>query len=157
MGSIKLTTDYEFIADVLNDEEMAARINEGDSIVSFSVETVKAMESQGYLLGWYVDDEITGLYWIHPYMQSMLQIHAHFPLKNRHHSRGSGSAMLTWLRENAPSQYRKFVAYIPACYPDVIGFSKREGLSQEGFITKAFNKGGNMIDLCILGADRGEN
>jgi len=88
-------------------------------------------------------------------MQSMLQIHAHFPLSNRKHSKGSGAEMLRWLRDNAPDQYQKFVAFIPVCYPDVIGFSKREGLSHEGFLTKAFNKGGNMIDLCILGACRG--
>lgn len=157
MGSIKLTNDYAFILSVLNEAEMSERINEGDDRLEFTVESVRAMADQGYLLGWFVENEIKGFYWVHSYMQSMLQIHAHFPLENRKHSRGSGSAMLAWLRENAPKQYQKFVAYIPVCYPDVIGFSKREGLSHEGFLSKAFNKGGNMIDLCILGASREAN
>lgn len=154
MGCIELTADYDFIIKTLNDAEMVSRINEYGEELEFNAEIVEQMDAAGYLLGWYVDDEIKGFYWVHPYMQSMLQIHAHFPLSSRQHSKGSGIEMLNWLRANAKSQYQKFVAYIPVCYPDVIGFSKREGLSHEGFITKAFNKGGNMIDLCVLGASR---
>lgn len=154
MGSIKLTNNYDFILSVLNDNEMSERINEGVDRMLFTVESIIAMSNYGYFLGWFVENEIKGFYWVHPYMQSMLQIHAHFPLEHRKHSRGSGVAMLSWLKENAPSQYRKFVAYIPVCYPDVIGFSKREGLTQECFLSKSFNKGGEMIDLCILGICR---
>lgn len=154
MGSIKLTQDYGFVLSVLNHPEMLTRISESAQGFEFTLDLVRKMGSEGYLLGWYIDEEIKGFYWIHHYMPSILQIHAHFPKENRGFSKGSGNAMLKWLNDNSAPQYRKYMAMIPECYPDVIGFSVREGLTKEGVLTKAFNKGGNMIDLCILGASR---
>jgi hypothetical protein len=154
MGSIKLTQDYGFVLGVLNDPEMLERICEGGQSFEFTLDLVRKMGTDGYLLGWYVDNEIKGFYWIHPYTASILQIHAHFPIENRAHSTNSGEAMLAWLRTNSNEQYQKYMAMIPVCYPDVIGFSVREGLVKEGVLSKAFAKGGNMIDLVILGASR---
>ena len=154
MGSIKLTQDYGFVLNVLNDPEMLERIAEGNQDFEFTLDLVRKMGTDGHLLGWYHDEQIKGFYWIHPYTASILQIHAHFPVENRSHSKGSGVAMLEWLRANSNEQYQKFMAMIPECYPDVIGFSVREGLAHEGVLTKAFSKGGNMIDLAILGASR---
>jgi len=155
MGSIKLTDDIEFILETLNEPEMMDRISEGGQEFIFTKEHVQKMIDENYVLGWYVEDELKGFFWVHSHNVSLLQIHAHFPADNRTHSRGSGAAMLRWLDENAPEQYRKYMAMIPVCYPDVIGFSTREGLAKEGVLTKAFNKGGNMLDLCILGYNRG--
>jgi len=154
MGSIKLSTDYSYILSVLNHPEMLNRVTEYDQDFEFTSDHIKNMQASGYLLGWYVDKEIKGFYWVHPYTHSILQIHAHFPLESRNHSSGSGTAMLNWLRTNTEEHYQKYMATIPVCYPDVIGFSVREGLTNECVLTKAFNKGGNMIDLCILGAQR---
>ena len=154
MGSIKLTQDYCYVLNVLNEPEMLERISEGGQGFEFTLELVRKMGSDGYLLGWYVDNEIKGFYWVHQYTASILQIHAHFPVESRAHSKHSGNEMLAWLRANSNEQYKKYMAMIPFCYPDVIGFSIREGLTQEGVLTKAFNKGSNMIDLAILGASR---
>lgn len=158
MGSIELTTDWQFIADTLNEPEMMERISEHGQDIAFDDESVKELGELGYLLGWYVDGQIMGFYWVHPAVNtSCLQIHAHFPKANRAFAKGSGSAMLKWLDHNAPGQIRKYMAMIPECYPDVIGFSAREGLKVEGMLTKAFNKGGNMLNLHILGAEREYN
>lgn len=154
MGCIKLTQNFGFVLNVLNQPEMLERISEGGQGFEFTLELVRKMASDGYILGWYVEGEIKGFFWIHPYTASILQIHAHFPEKNRVHSKGSGKSMLAWLRANTDSNYKKYMAMIPVCYPSVIGFSVREGLAEEGVLTKAFNKGGNMIDLSILGASR---
>ena len=154
MGSIELSTDYGYILSVLNHPEMLSRITEYNQDFEFTSKHIKDMESVGYLLGWYVEREIKGFYWVHPYTHSILQIHAHFPIDSRNQSKGSGKAMLTWLRTNTAEHYQKYMATIPVCYQDVIGFSVREGLTKECQISKAFNKGGNMIDLCILGAHR---
>lgn len=154
MGSIELITDHGWIVSALNQPEMLERICEDGQDFKFDYATVKSMDDAGYMLGWIVDGKITGFYWVHPFTWSVLQIHAHFPKQTRHHAKLSGQAMLQWLQHNTPSQYKRFIAMIPSCYKDVIGFSVREGLEHSGTIDKAAYRNGNCYDLVILGVNR---
>lgn len=154
MGSIELIEDHGWIASVLNEPEMLERIAEDGQKIKFDYHLVKQMADAGYLLGWIIDGQIAGFYWVHPYTWSILQIHAHFPKQTRHHAKHSGSAMLKWLQNNSPSQYKRFIAMIPDCYKDVIGFSTREGLKHSGTIENAAYRNGQCYNVTVLGVDR---
>ena len=156
MGSIELIDDHGWIVSALNSPEMIERISEDGQEFKFDYSTVKKMADSGYMLGWIVDGQITGFYWVHPFTYSILQIHAHFPKQKRNHAKHSGEQMLKWLQNNVPSHYKRFIAMIPSCYEDVIGFSKREGLSDSGAIKNAAYRHGQCYDLTILGVDRGD-
>ena len=153
MGRIELIQDKEFMLSIVNDPEFIERISEGQCN-ALSKDDINAMIKLGYVLGWLVDDVLRGFYWVHPLTRTILQIHAHFKKDQRQHARGSGIAMLDWLRENAKTDVRKFIAMIPDCYPDVIGFSLREGLAFESKLCQASLKGDKLHDVIIMGASR---
>lgn len=154
MGSIKLIHDHDWIISALNDAEMLERICEDGQSFRFDYATVKQMDDSGFLLGWIVDGEITGFYWVHPFNYSILQIHAHFPKQKRQYAKHSGKAMLKWLQNNTPNQYKRFIALIPDCYKDVIGFSIREGLEHSGTMKQAAYRNGQCYDVTVLGVSR---
>lgn len=154
MGRIELAHDHGEILAILNDPEMADRITEDGQEFTFEYSTVEQMDSAGWLLSWEVEGKMAGFYWVHPFTHSVLQIHAHFPKQKRHLAKQSGAEMLKWLKVNTPSHYRRFIAMIPACYTDVIGFSTREGLAPAGKIERASYRGGQCYDLVVLGVER---
>ena len=154
MGSIELIEDHGWAVSVLNQPEMLERICEDGQDFKFDYSTVKQMGDAGWLLGWVVDSKLTGFYWVHPFTYSVLQIHAHFPKQTRQHAKLSGVAMLKWLQHSTPKQYKRFIAMIPECYKDVIGFSIREGLQHSGTIQQAAFRDGKCHDLTILGVNR---
>ena len=154
MGSIELIDDHGWIVSALNQPEMLERISEDGQDFKFDYATVKQMDDSGYILGWIVEGEITGFYWVHPFNYSSLQIHAHFPKQKRQHAKHSGKEMLKWLQNNTPEHYKRFIAMIPDCYADVIRFSVREGLKHSGTIQQAAYRNGQCYDLTILGVDR---
>ena len=154
MGSIELTDDYKAIAEILNDPEMLERISEDGQDIEFDSSIVKQMADNGWLLSWQVNGEMAGFYWIHAFNYSTLQIHAHFPKHKRQYAKLSGKAMLQWLKNNTPSHYKRFIALIPDCYKDVIGFSIREGLEHSGTMKSAAYRNGNCYDVTVLGVSR---
>lgn len=154
MGSIELIEDYTVIVEILNDPEMLERISEDGQEVSFDDGIAKQMADNGYLLGWYVDGDLKGFYWVHAFTYSVMQIHAHFPAKNRLFAKHSGQAMLKWLQNNIPANVKRFIAMIPECYGDVIGFSLREGLERAGTMEKCAYRKGRCYNVEILGVNR---
>lgn len=156
MGRIELVDDHAWIVSALNDPEILERIKEYGQNIKFDYATVKTMADSGYLLGWYVDEKLTGFYWVHPFNYSALQIHVVFPKQKRIYAKHSGNEMLKWLRNNTPARYKRFIAMIPECYQDVIGFSLREGLKHAGRIGRSSFRGGECYDQIVLGIDREE-
>ena len=156
MGSIELIKDVEFIKSTLNDEEVLSRISEDGQGVTFDDDMVNGLINNGLALGWFVGGEPVGFFWVHHFSYSVMQIHAHFTKANRVHTRGSGKAMLKYLKDNAPASVHKFVAFVPVIFPDVYNFSVREGLEDEGFLFESSYRDGVMVDQHILGINRGK-
>lgn len=154
MGSIELINDHEWIINALNDREMLGRIAEDGQEFRFDYDTVNKMAQSGWILGWIVDGLITGVYWIHPFSYSVLQMHAMFPTQTRRHAKHSGKEMLKWLKDNTGENYKRFIALIPTCYKDVVRFCLREGLQHSGTLEKAAYRNGNCYDVTILGVSR---
>jgi len=154
MGSIELIGNCQEVRDILNDPEMLGRICEDGQNIVFDDNTIDSMLANGMLLGWFVDSDLKGFYWVHEFCYSIAQIHAHFPKEKRTYAKHSGKAMLKWLKDNIPSQYKKFMAQIPECYKDVIGFSVREGLRHSGRIEQAAYRNGKCYDIIVLSVNR---
>ena len=137
------------ILDILSDPDIAERIrDDSDAALVFDVERE----------AWVVmrdGDTVLGAYGLRPLNRYTLEIHAHILPEHRdQYAVETGWAILRWIVDN--QDYAKILAEIPACYPDVIAFTKKFGFKQEGVNRLSVQKDGKMIDQIWLGITRQE-
>lgn len=154
MGIIKLIADIDPIIEHLSDPELADRIKEDGQPDIDKQELAISMLSGGQVLGFVVDGDIKGLFWIHQFTYGIIQAHALFLMENRIYSKGSGSMLTKWIKKNSDQHIKKIISMVPRCYPEVIGFCSREGMEQIGIMKECYNKKGKLQDLVIMGVDR---
>ena len=102
------------------------------------------------------NDEIIGVFNLHPMNSATLEIHAQvLPEHRREHSQDAGRAVLGWIYENAP-EYKKLVAWVPDFYVNVLKYVSGFGFVIEGCNRKSYLKNGELHDLMLLGITREE-
>lgn len=104
-----------------------------------------------YWVGIY-NDGLVGVYRIHQVTSVCFQIHA-FMIDRTH--KESGKIILKWCVHNIEDM-QKLIAEIPVIYPNVYGFTKKQGFVDEGINRKSFTKDGEIHDQHRLGITRGE-
>jgi RimJ/RimL family protein N-acetyltransferase len=103
------------------------------------------------------EDEVTGLYRLHPHNSVTLEIHAQvIPEFREKHSFETGKAALIWFLREAPANYQKVIAQIPTFYQNVIKFTRSFGFQLEGVNRLADRINGNLYDVVLLGMTRPE-
>jgi RimJ/RimL family protein N-acetyltransferase len=97
------------------------------------------------------------IYNIHPHNSVTLEIHAHvLPEYRKQYSLETGDLVLKWIIEEGPEQYKKVIAQIPTCYPNVINFTLAHGFKKEGINRKSDIIDGILYDQVMLGITREE-
>lgn len=149
--SIERTLDKELIQSILTDEMIWDAIAEdGQEKDLFEVD----LEKNIFLM---VNDEevCIGIYILHVFNGCTLQIHANMLTEYREaFATESGEKVLEWFRDSGPEKYTKLMAYIPAIYPHVYHFTMNRGFKDEGLLTNAYRKKGQLHDIHILGLER---
>lgn len=98
-----------------------------------------------------------GMYNIHPHNSTTIEIHAHIlPEFRKMYSFESGDMALKWIFGEAPEQYQKVIAQIPACYKNVIDFTLAHGFIKEGINRLSDRVDGVLYDQWLLGITRTE-
>lgn len=105
-----------------------------------------------YWVGIFSDGRLAGCYRIHQVTSVCYQIHA-FMIDRA--DKSSGMVVLKWAVENIEDM-QKLIADIPACYPNVYHFTKKQGFSDEGINRQSFTKNGKIHDMHRLGVTREE-
>lgn len=147
MGSIKLITEFsDDVLSIMNDKYCVDRSCEDGSYVEYNNDILSAMASAGYLLGWYVNDTLKGVFWAMQFTYSALQLHINFPLANKGHAVAAGHKLKKWLFENASDNFKVFTALIPECNADVVSFAERNGMTRCGRVKSVFLKNGQLYD-----------
>lgn len=149
--SIERTFDKDLIRLILTDKRIWDSIAEdGQEAGLFEVDLNKNM-----FLAVNSGDVCIGIYILHVFNGCTLQIHANLlPEYRKAFATESGEKMLDWFRDNGPKQYEKLIAYIPEIYPHVYHFTMNRGFNDEGRLTKAHRKNGELHDIHILGLER---
>lgn len=94
-----------------------------------------------------------GLYNLHAMNHTTLEMHIQIlPNYRRKYARKSVPLFYNWVLNEAPKQYKKLIANIPAIYKNVRDFAEENGFTLEGTYTKAYKKNGEIVDLWLLGA-----
>jgi len=145
---VERTYNRAVIEAILMDEEIYDRIC-GDDRAPVKVD----VNEEAWIL--MVDEDVVGVYCLHPLNRWTLGIHAHvLPAKRDRYSVETGKAALRWVLDN--SDYQKIVAEVPEVFPDVIAFTKKFGFQEEGVNRKSIKKHGKMVNQVYLGITRPE-
>ena len=143
------TYEVSLIRDILMEPEIHARITD-DSHAQLDID----VDAESWVK-MVVDDEIIGVYCLHPLNRWTLQIHAHVLAQYRDkHALDTGKAILKWFLEH--TDYLKIVAEIPVCFPDVLKFTQKFGFKVEGCNRQSLMKDNKLIDQVWLGITRDE-
>ena len=103
------------------------------------------------------NEDIIGVYNLHPHNSVTLEIHAHvLPEYRKRYSMESGDLALRWIVEEGPKQYQKVIAQIPTIYQNVIDFTLAHGFTEEGVNRLSHLKDGELLDQWLLGITRNE-
>lgn len=149
--SIERTWNRELIRRILTNPEIWDSIAEdGEKVGLFEVDLEKNI-----FLAVNFFDTCIGLYVLHAFNGCTLEIHANIlPAYRKAHAKESGKKVLEWFKEFAPEKYEKLTAQIPSLYPHVYHFTLNRGFNDEGLLTKAYRKKGELHDIHILGLSR---
>lgn len=102
-----------------------------------------------------VNGQTAGMYIVHAFNGTTLQIHANIlPEFRDKYATYSARAVLSYIDENFDEKYRKIIALIPRRYANVYLFTKKQGFVDEGLISDAYFKDGELDDIHILGLKR---
>ena len=99
-------------------------------------------------LGIYNDNELIGLYWLHPVSENTIQIHIQIFKKYRDKfAFDAGKAAVEWFLK---SDYKNMIAEIPELYMDVYTYTKKFGFVPYGINKESYTKNGAIYDEFIL-------
>lgn len=153
--TIKLreTWDYEFITELLKDDELWPRISE-DGIHKSAWEAPQ--DSVHYLLCM-SEDGTAGLFVVHPLNATALEVHINILQQFRQrHAYDCGKAFVEWFVNRAPENFHKVIAQVPVIYPEVAKFTQKFGFLDEGLNRKSIMKQGELIDQHYYGLTRSD-
>jgi RimJ/RimL family protein N-acetyltransferase len=144
--------DADLIRDFMIQDELWERISEdGLDKDDFEVPIV----DEFHWLGFFADDKMVGLFFIHPETLSTCQIHFSIAKQYRRlYSLRCALAGFTYLLDE--THFSKFNTHVPACYPDVENFVVKLGFTKEGTNRMSINKNNTLIDQYYYGITRGE-
>ncbi len=153
MGSevvVKLCDDMEFVTHVIHTLWDSVS-DDGASIDTWAPSpdwTFLEIQHRG---------ERIGIYEIHPLNTITYQLHANIlPQYRKLVTYDISKAVHKWLIENCRPNATKFVACIPACFPNVIEYALGSGWKCEGVMEKAYLKNGETHDLFWVGCTRSQ-
>ncbi len=153
---VKMARSYnpDVIKSVLFNPEIWDAISEdGQSQANFVVD----FNENIFLAVLTEDDELAGLYILHPFNGATLQIHANMlPSFREKYAQSSGKVVLEWIRDHAPPKYQKIIALIPEIYSRVYHFTRKFGFDDEGLLLKAHRKNNQLHNIHILGINRAD-
>lgn len=144
---IPATVAASVIDDELFDRVSNSRCTKEHIVTSYT-------DSNVYI-GAFVDGQIIGSVTFNPESSSTVGIHCNFIKEHRKYAQEAGVLIMRLFMQMFPTVV-KFKAVIPVIYPDVIGFSKKFGLIEEGVDRKSILKGDIMVDRIYLGATKEE-
>ena len=150
MDSLKLITDPSEALNILNDPFVINRQTQDGQDIEFTPELCKQLADIGYLLGHYVNDVLTGVFWGAPFSFSVLQVHINYRKRDAKHAFRIKDKALEWCMRNISSNYDTIMALIPACNGGVIKYVESMGFESAGAINKVFNKGGEKHSLIAM-------
>lgn len=102
---------------------------------------------------WLSIDDYKALFHVSPFNRTTLNIHCYVTKGNRVNAVNYGKEAVKWVKENAPSMYKKLITQTPFRHIKI--YVLKLGFELEGVYKKAFTKGGEQIDLSLFGLDIG--
>lgn len=104
-----------------------------------------------------VDGERVAAYRLNAMNSSTFELHAQvIPKYRKLYTQAISDACHKWLLANCLPHIKKFVAFIPSKYKNVISYAIKSGWNEEGVITKSYIKSGILYDIHIMGIQREE-
>jgi RimJ/RimL family protein N-acetyltransferase len=104
-----------------------------------------------------VDEDVIGVYNLHPHNSATLEIHAHIlPEFRKKYSLDSGKCILQWVLDKCPEMYQKVIAQVPVIHENVKKFCIANGFKIEGVNRMSYRKNGKLVDQTLLGITRSE-
>lgn len=94
------------------------------------------------------------MFYLHPFCADVWQIHAHVHPDYRCHAVEAANAALIYGFHQLSAL--KVVALIPEVFPSVIGFAKKCGLSEHGYIPDSYLNNSKLVGQFLLGISRHE-
>lgn len=102
-----------------------------------------------------VDGRRAGVWRLHGFSASVLQVHVNIlPEFRKIHTVEIGVEFHKWIQENAPNQYKTFLALIPDCYPNVLSYAVKQGWCSVGYVPAGFKRNNQYHDLIMLSLAR---
>ena len=101
---------------------------------------------------WIAQGDYEALFQVVPFNRTTLDLHCYIPKGNRNKSKEYALSAINWIKENAPSMYRKIITQTPFRHIKIFVLSL--GFEKEGSYKKAFTKNGKLHDLDIFGMAR---
>lgn len=102
-----------------------------------------------------VDGKRLGVYRLHSFTNTTLQVCANIlPKYRKRYTFDVTAALHQWLDEWCPPQFKKFMAMIPDCFPNVISYANKSGWATETRVENMFERGGKRYGLVFVGIDR---
>jgi len=148
---IERSQDYNLINSILNTPELFATIAEDCNVTCGEFDTMES-DSIYYLLA-KEDDNVIGLFIVHPDSKISYEIHANILKKYRKdYSKKACDDVLVWIWDNIDTD--KVNCNIPTLYQNVISRAKESGFVEEGVRTHSYLKNGEALDVMFLGVKR---
>jgi len=97
----------------------------------------------------YAGIEYIGMFRLHQHTSVLWQGHIFILPDQRHHARGVGKAMKSWIVDNLEGA-EQMIASVPECFQNVIGFLKNNGFQSQGYTPSCYRKNG-LIGLHQMG------
>lgn len=140
-----ITTDKALIKSILMNEEIFKAIKDDGFSGSFEPD----IENETWV-SITVNDKCIGVYNFHGRGVITCEIHAHIlPEYRKEFSLESGLKILQWFVKYF--KYRKLVAQVPFCHPNVKAFCLANGFKEEGINKGSYLKNGELLDQWYLG------
>jgi len=149
--SIEPTYDEKIVKRVLFNDEIWQCIKEDNAQkASFVIDFKKNV-----FLRVVAEKQTVGLYIVHAFNGTTLQIHANIlPEFRDKYATYSAKAVLKYIDQNFDKKYRKLIALIPRRYANVYRFTCKQGFVDEGLISDAYFKDDVLDDIHLLGLKR---
>ena len=103
---------------------------------------------------WLSCDSYKALFHIKAFNRTTLDLHCYIPKENRKESVEYGKEAVNWIKDNAPSMYKKIITQVPSIYRHIKIYVRRLGFKEEGCYTDSFFKDGELWDLNLFGLKR---
>jgi len=98
-----------------------------------------------------VDGELAGYYWLHPYTNSVMQIHVNVLKPFRKYKDEIKETVQVEILKHLPDHIDQLISVIPEIYPNVLAYSLSCGFKLKGCIREVYLKNGTYWDYDIVG------